>query len=417
MTSQPRGLLRRHADFRRLWLADALSAVGTRIGMLALPMLALLHLDATAFEVALLHTLETLGSLLLGLLAGAWIDRMRCRPVMIGTDIARFALVASIPAAAFLGVLTMTQLYVVAFVTGIATVFFTVAATTYLPRLVADGDLVSANAKLATNTSVAAVLANGAGGLLIQALTAPVALAIDAAGYLWSAVWLRRIRHREQPPTVERRHLGRDVVEGLRFVASQPVLRALAGYSACTMLFQSMHAAVTVVFLVEWIGLGPAAVGLVGMSGLLGALVAGPLTHRLAARFGGARVLCAAAACYAVGFAMTPLTRPGWETAWWITGNLLLCAAIVTNHILSVTTRQLMCPPGLHGRVGATMNFMIWGVMPIGSLLGGVVATLTDVRVTLWIVAAGVTVSALWIVASPLRTLRALPATRQVTAA
>src|SRR5689334_5487265 len=180
-------------DFRRLWLADAVSQLGTRMTFLSAPLVAVLYLNASTFQVALVRTCETLGWLLFGLLAGAWVDRLRCRPVLLTTDFGRAALMFSIPVAALLGALTLWQLYAVMFLVGILTVFFEVAHQTYLPRLLPADQLVPANAKLAANASVAALAGASAGGYLVQLLTAPFVFVIDALSFVWSALWVRSI--------------------------------------------------------------------------------------------------------------------------------------------------------------------------------------------------------------------------------
>src|SRR6266536_3239097 len=177
-------------DFRRLWVADAISQLGTRMTFLAAPLLAVLYLDASTFEVALVKTCETLGWLVFGLLAGAWVDRLRCRPVLLTTDAGRAVLMLSIPLAAVFGVLTLGQLYAVMFLAGVLAVFFEVAHQTYLPRLVPAEKLVPANARLAANTSVAALAGASLGGYLVQLLTAPFVFVVDALSFVWSALWV-----------------------------------------------------------------------------------------------------------------------------------------------------------------------------------------------------------------------------------
>lgn len=267
----------RHHDFRKLWAADALSCIGSRLSMLAVPLLAITDLGATAFEVSLLHALETAATLLFGLIAGAWLDRLRCRPILISADLVRALLFGSIPVAAIAGVLTLTHVYVVVFFAGIATMSFNIGSTTYLPRLLPSEDLAEANAKLATNQSIGATIAGGAGGFIIQLLTAPIAIALDALTYLWSALWLRRIRAPEAVPPrnptatpTQRPGIRADVAEGLRYVVAHPILRPLAAYTACTIFFQSMQMAIGIVFLSRTIGLQPGAIGLVSMTGLWG---------------------------------------------------------------------------------------------------------------------------------------------------
>lgn len=409
MTDNPRGLLRRHRDFRHVSAADAFSTAGSWLSALAVPLLALLTLDATPMQVAALKAAETTAWLALGLLAGAWLDRMRCRGVLIAADVARAVIVASVPIAYLAGVLTLAQLFVVALLTGVGTVFFDIAGTTYLPRILAKDDLVEANARLSTNTSVAAVLASGGGGFVIQWLSAPFAIAVNAVSFLLSAVLLRGIRSPERPPSHSHPpHLRRDIAEGWRFVVRHPVLRPLAGFNACTIFFQAVHGAVWVTYLVKDFRFSPGAIGLLGMSGLLGALAASFTTASIIRRFGNARTMFVAGFGYALGFGLYPFTRPGWGVAFAVAAGMLTCFTIVTMHVIRVSIRQAVCPEHLYGRVGATMEFLVWGIIPVGGLAGGVIATVAGLEPTLWIVAAGIAVSLLWIVLSPLRSAREL---------
>lgn len=406
-----RGLLRRHPDFRRVWAANAISEIGSRLSLLAFPLLALLTLHATAFEVSLLRALATAAWLALGLVAGAWMDRIRVRGVMIAADAARAVILATVPIAYLAGVLTLAQLYAVALLAGVGTVCFGVAAGTYLPRLLSTEDLVEGNARLATNTSVAAVLASGGGGFLIQWLTAPIAIAVDALSFVWSAVWLRGVRHGEPaPPRPERPHLRREIAEGWGFVWRHRILRPLAGYAVCTIFFQAMNDAVWLTYLVRRVGLSPWVIGLVSMSGLVGAVIAGLVATRIAQRLGNARALVLGSCLYAVGFGLYPLTTAGWGLTVAVVGSFLVSFTIIVNHVLQVSARQSLCPKHLYGRVGATSQFMTWGIMPIGALAGGVLATVTSTHAALWIAAVGIAVSILWMLLSPLRLMRDIPA-------
>jgi len=197
-----RGGLWHHLDFRRLWIGETVSQFGTFISQLALPLVAILVLHASTFEVGLLATFEMLAFLVIGLPAGAWVDRMRFRWVLIVNDVIRAVALGSIPLAQLFGILTIGQLYVVAIVTGLSTVFFDVAYQSYLPALVDREALVEGNSKLQASESVAQIAGPGIGGLLIQALTAPYAILVDALSFLWSASWVGAIKAR--PPKPER---------------------------------------------------------------------------------------------------------------------------------------------------------------------------------------------------------------------
>ena len=391
-------------DFRRLWMADAISQLGTRMTFLAAPLLAVLYLHASTFEVALVATCQTLGALLFGLVAGAWVDRWRCRPVLVSTDLGRAALMLSVPAAALGGVLALWHLYLVMFLVGVLTVFFDVAHQSYLPRLLPPEALVGANAKLAANASVAALAGASAGGYLVQVLTAPFVFVIDALSMVWSALWLRSIRRRETPvPRAPDRHLGREIAEGLRFVLRHPLLRPIALCSATTVLSQSAAMAVSVVFLVRDVGLSAGMIGLLGTIGLVGALLSSALARRLTAVLGQARALVVGSMLLGPAFLVQAFTTPGWGLTWWVVSGFVASFCIVWTNVVQATIRQTVCPAPLMGRVGATMEFMTWGAMPVGSIAGGAFATATDTRLTLIVSGAVACLAVLWLVTSPLR--------------
>jgi Na+/melibiose symporter-like transporter len=394
-------------DFRRVWFADAISQLGTRMTFLAAPLTAVLSLDASAFEVALVRAFESVGALLFGLVAGAWLDRVRCRPVLLAMDFARFAVLATVPVAALAGMLTLGHLYAAMFALGSLSIWFDIAQQSYLPRLLPATQLVAANAKLSANRSVAAFAGAASGGFLVQLLTAPLVFALDALSYLWSALWVRSVRHREPP--VERapeEHLGREVAAGLRFVARQPLLRAIAGHTGTFVLWQAANGAVTVVFLVREVGLSAAAIGVLSTVGLLGALLASVTVGRLTARFGPARVQLAAVLLLGPAYVVAGFTTPGWGLAWFVVSMLGASFGIVICGVTEMTCRQIICPPRLLGRVNATMEFVMWAAMPPGAVLGGALATWIGARGTLFVAGVGGCLAALWVVCSPLRRLR-----------
>lgn len=405
----PPGILR-HPDFRRLWIADLLSQLGSRLGMMAAPLLAVLVLDASTLQVSLLRTCETAAWLLIGLFAGAWVDRVRCLPVLVAADLGRAVLFGSIPIAAWFGVLTLTQLYVVLAVAGLLTVLFDVAHSSYPPRLLAPEQLLPGNAKLAANHSVAAIAGAGAGGFLVQWIGAAVTLGLNAVGFLWSALWLRSIRTPEpRPAPKERPNLRREIGEGLQYVFRHPLLRPIALNTTTTMLFQAASGAVMIVFLVREIHLSPSTIGLLSMVGLLGALAASWFTERLSRRVGDARALVLSSAGIGVAFTMQALTRPGWGLTCYVLGTLLAAICIIVSYILAISTRQRLCPPELQGRVSATMSFVSWGAAPIGSLLGGLTATALGLRPTLLLAGVATLLGTTWLLASPYRTLHTIP--------
>lgn len=406
----PRTRLLRQRDFRCLWAADAVSQVGTRVSFLAIPLLAVSVLDASAFEVSLLRFASTVGYLLLGLQIGAWCDRARCLPLLVASDLGRGLIMVSIPVAAAFEVLTLGQVFVVVFVAGLLTVLFDVAHQSYLPRLIAREHLVWGNTSLQANRSIAAVGAPSLGGYLVQWLSAPVAILADAVSYLWSAAFLRAIRTPEKAPeSVAGKHLRREIAEGLRFVYRNPALRAIGGHGACMAFFQAAHSAVSVVFLVREVGLSPGTIGIVGSVGLVGAVLAAATTRRLSDRYGAARMLWIVAVISGAVMMLYPFTAPGWGLAWCVVSGFGLSYGIVFMTIVQVSFQQAICSERVLGRVSATMTFLVWGAIPLGSVFGGLLASEFGLPATLWIAAVGVLLSALWFLFSPIRTMRDLP--------
>ncbi|QYN26080.1 MFS transporter [Amycolatopsis sp. DSM 110486] len=405
------GGLFRHRDFRHFWLADAISQVGSRVSGTAISLLVVIWLHASTFEVSVLRTLQTLAYLLIGLQAGAWCDRVRNRPVLVGADLGRAVALGSIPVAAVFGVLTIWQVYAAVFVAGVLTVFFDVAHQSFLPRLVAKADLIEGNAKLKFSTSAAALVGPGLGGLLVQWLAAPVAVLVDAVSYLWSAAWLRTVRVREVvAPEHREATLRAQVREGLRLVLRHPVLRAIALNNMVSALFSSAYLAISTLFLVRVIGLSAGAVGLLGSLGLVGALLGSVLARRLSRKVGAARLLVTVAMVEGLAYLLAPLTGPGWQLAWYVVAGLFTSTCVIIVIVVQVSFQQTLCPDHLLGRMNATMNFLYWGAAPIGSLLAGVLATGIGLRPMLWVAGGGMLLAAVPLLASPLRRMVDLPA-------
>jgi MFS family permease len=397
------GLISRHGDFRRLWIGNAVSQVGTQISMLAVPLLAVLTLHASTFQVGALTAAENAAFLLIGLPAGAWVDRLRRRPVLIAGDVLRAALLASLPLAAALRVLTLAQLYTVVIAVGVGTVFFDVAYQSYLPSLVGREHLVEANGRLEANRSVAYAVGPTVAGYLVQAFTAPFALLVDAVSFAWSAWWIVAIRHREPLPVAPpHRSLRREIIAGLRQIFGHPVLRAIAVYGSWTVLFMALARAVEVVFLIRTVHLSPAGIGLLyslsSLGAVAGALVGAPIGRRL----GPSRAMLWSALVAHLFMLLIPLTGPGARLLCYAFGVAVSSLCIVVFNIVSVSYRQTLCPDHMLGRMNATMRFMIWGALPVGGLIGGALGTALGLRPTLWVSAFGGLLAVGWLVASPL---------------
>ena len=401
------GLLRQH-DFRQLFVADTISQIGTQVSMLALPLVAIVTLDATPFEVGLLVTFEFLAFLLVGLPAGAWVDRMRRRNVLIAGDLGRALVLGTVPVAWWADVLTIWQLYGVGLLTGVLTVFFDVAYQSYLPHLVGTEHLVEGNAKLEAVRGVNQIAGPTAAGFLIQAITAPVAIAVDAVSFLGSALYVARIHKREPKPERPDAHLGREIGEGLRFVLGNRLLRAIAMCTGSSNFFSSIMFAMIIVLFAGEMKLSAATIGVVFSIGAVGGLAGAFLATQVVQWLGqGPTIWMSIAFTGPFGLLMA-LAQPGpllWLAA---AGFAIVSMGGVIYNITQVSFRQKLTPERLLGRMNATMRFLVWGTLPLGSFLGGVLGQWVGVRETIWIAAIGGSLPFLFTFLSPLRTAREL---------
>jgi MFS family permease len=408
--SGPRRGLWHHLDFRRLWIGETVSQFGTMVSQLALPLVAILVVHASAFEVGLLTAFETVGFLVIGLPAGAWVDRMRFRRVLILNDVTRAVALGSIPLTQLLGVLTIGQLFAVALVTGVSTVFFDVAYQSYLPELVGRHDLVEGNAKLQASESVSQIAGPSIGGLLIQAITAPYAVLVDALSFLWSAGWVTAIKARAPKPERKAdRHLGREIKEGLSFVIGNPILRAIAMCTGLSNLFNAVYFAVFYILLARDLHVSPGLIGLIMSTSAIGGLVGSLITTRVAARLGQGRTIWISILASAPTSFVAPFLHRDWTLGLLALAQIVFWGTVVVYNITQVSFRQGLCPPALLGRMNATMRFLVWGTMPLGGVLGGVLGSTIGVRATLLVAAIGSAFGFLPVYLSPLRRMRDLP--------
>jgi MFS family permease len=402
-----RGKLIGQSGFRRLWFGQTVSEFGSQVTMLALPLTAVLVLHASTFQVGLLTTAGYAAFLLIGLPAGVWVDRVRRKPVMIAADVTRMLVLASIPVAYGLGVLTLAQLYMVTFIHGVAAVFFDVAYLSLVPGLVGRQHVAEANAKLQGSVSVAQVSGPSAAGFLIGLLTAPVAFLADAASFAVSVLTLLIIRDREPAPgRAQRRSLRAEMAEGLRFVVTHPILRMIAGCTATANLFGSAMLAISVVFLVRQVHLGAATIGALTSLGAIGG-VAGALSCGVLRRWiGSARLIWLSLAVTLPFGLLIPVTFPGAGLACYAVGLFALSFGGVVYNVHQASFRQLLCPHRLLGRMNATIRFLVWGTIPLGGLLGGALGSWLGNRAALWACAIGACLAPIWVLASPLRRMR-----------
>ncbi|MGI8762359.1 MAG: MFS transporter [Jatrophihabitantaceae bacterium] len=398
-----------HRDFRLLWAGQSTSDVGTAVSTVVLPLIAVVYLHASAFEVGALSAAEWVPWLLIGLPAGVWVDRSRCRPLMLACDLVRAVLIASVPIAAAFHRLGLGQLFAVAGLTGIATVIFQVAYVSYLPTMLPREDLVEGNAKLQGSGAVAQVVGPGIGGALVQVFRAPFALVADAASYLISAAALLAIRAREVPHEPSVRHLRREIAEGARYVAGDPLLRVLTISPAIANFFFTGYGAIEVLFLVRAVHLQPASVGLlvgvVSLGSVLGAALARPVGRRI----GTARAIWLVTLVTSPFALLIALTTRGAGLVFFLVGNTVMFVGVLIYNVTVGGFRQAYCPPQVLGRVVATMRFVLFGTVPLGALAGGALAGWLGTRDAVWVLTAGNVLPAFVLLASPLRRMRELP--------
>jgi len=395
-----------NSDFLKLWSAQIISTVGSKVSFLALPLVATVTLQATAIEMGYLSAIGSLPGLLLGLFAGVWIDREKRRPLLIAADIGRGLLLLVIPVAAYFGFLTMPLLYAVIFLTGTLGLLFSVSA--YLPSLVPRTQLVEANSKLAISSSAAEIAGPALGGWLVQTLSAPIAMGFDAASFLLSALCLGWIRKPELKPKPLAAQVGvwREIGEGLHLIFHQPTLGALAMSISTLSFFNAALEAVYLLYMTRNLNLTPGLIGIIFGAGslgfVLGALLPAYLTQRVS--LGGTIIgglLLTAASDFILPLATGPQEL---IVTLLIGGQICFGLGLTLFNVGQMSLRQMVTPDALQGRMNATINVAIGGAILLGALVGGVLGERLGLRPTLLVAASGELLSVLWLLFSPVRT-------------
>jgi MFS family permease len=400
----------RNNEFLKLWTAETVSVFGSMVSGAALSFTAILFLNASPAQLGLLKVADLLPKFLAGLIAGVWVDRLRRRPIMIAADLGRALLLGAIPAAALLHRLRIEQLYAVTFLTGLLTLFFDVANRSYLPTLIPREALVEGNSKLTASASVAEFGAFSLAGWLVQWLTGPIAVLVDAVSFLFSALFLGMIGTPEPPPIphAERQGMREEVVEGLRVVLQDRILLSLAVTTLILSLAGGMISTVIVAFMTRTLGFKPGVLGMIwavgGVTSMLGAIAAGPLARRL----GTGPALALGLFCSSVGFLLVPLARG----ATLLSGALLVGNQMITDPAHTVyeinqrSLRQAIAPDRVLGRVNASLEFVGLGANLLGALAGGWLGGKIGLRATLFAAAGGSLLAALWLFLSPVWRVR-----------
>jgi MFS family permease len=400
----------RQRDFMTLWTGQTLSETGSAVSTLAMPLLAVTVLGASTFQVSVLQAAGMAAYLVIAVPAGAIVDRLRKRRLMVLCNTLRALAMATVPVVYFAGHLTMFQLWIVAALCSVCSVFFEVAYQCLLPMLVAKEQLLDANGKLSTTYSVSQVAGIAVGGALVSLFGAARAVLIDAVSFLVSAGSLMLVRAREPEPARPSREAGEslrtELTAGLAYVFGHPVMRKILAASFTLNIFSQMIYALSVVFLVRDLNLSAGMVSVQLALGTAGGIAGGLASGRIARWAGTARIVWLSLLGLGWTMLLVPLAQPGWRIGFYTVGMTGFAALCAIYNAAQISYRQRVTPPELLGRVTAAVRWIVWGALPVGAVLGGVLGTLLGVRETLWISGLGVWASGLWVFYSPLRRMR-----------
>lgn len=401
-----------NVDFMKFWTGETISLFGSQVTLLALPLTAVLELNAGSEQLGTLRFLESLPYLLLPLLFGAWVDRRRKRPLMILTNSARALLIGLIPLLALFHHLSLVPLYLIAFCTGIFTVLFDLCWLSFVPAIVAKEHLIEANSRVGTSSAAAEVSGPGLGGLLVQFLSAPLALLADSCSYVLSVISLLLIRHREpQPERPADSHLLREIGEGLNFMWNNLYIRTLALQAGAWNFCNGIVEVVFLLYAVRQLGFSAGVIGTIyaigAVGGLLGAAIAGPLARR----FPLGSVICATFTLGSTPFILLPLLGgPQWMVAVGSTIVFFLVrTALGIYFVQSISLRQAVTPTALMARMNATLRLISYSGVSLGPLVAGFLGAWIGLRQSLWVAGIGFIVALVAIFFSPIRRLRSFP--------
>lgn len=413
-TARHSASLWRDRNFITFWSGQAVSQLGAQLGQLAFPVLAVTLLGATEFEVGALNAAGLAAFLVIGLPAGAWVDRWLKRRTMIVADLVRTAAMATVPVLWWAGILQIWHLYAVAAVVGAATVFFDVSYQSYVPVLVNAVKVSQANSKLEATSQIARIGGPAAGGGLLAIVSAPVLFVGEAAGYLLSAIFLLRTRDAELPvPAKDRQPLASEIKEGLVFVVRHPLISRIVACTGGVNFSTTLASTLIPVLVLRELELGPGGMGLIMSVGAVGGLIGAVAAPKIAAWIGEGTVIPVASMISALFLLLVPLSVLAPER-WMSLGMLVISEfgfafGVLVYNIMQLSMRQRVCPPRLLGRMNASIRFVVWGVMPIAALASGLLAEHIGLVPTLWIGVGGSMLFVAPVLFSPLRGMRRLP--------
>lgn len=404
--------LLRTPGFLALWTGQSISTIGNQLSGIALPVFAVTILGINEWQMGILNAASTASFLLVGLTAGALVDRMRKRRVMIWADIVRFAAILSIPVLYFAGVLQVWHLFVAAGVIGLAQVFFDVSYQSYIPILLPKEHIPAANSALETTSQISGLGGPALVGFLLTVIKAPFVLVADAISFLVSVLSLSIIRDREVPaPKHERQPLRKEIAEGIKFVWSNKIIRSISFTTATSNLFSTAMFTLLPIVVLRNLAISPAGFGLIESLSAVGGLLGAISAAKLAKKIGEGQLVAISALVTGIA-TFGPAVASGMNQVpamvILIIAQCLTSFTVLTYNITQVSARQRLCPERLLGRMNASIRFFVWGVMPIGALLSGVVATAIGIGPVLWITAVGGLLASLFVILSPLSRMRSL---------
>lgn len=401
------GKLWRDRDFLKLWGGQGISELGSQVSQLALPTVAILLLHATPFQVGLLATFEFLAFPVLGLFAGVWVDRLRRRRIMIACDVGRMLALASVPIAFVFNILTIPQLYVVGLITGVGTVFFDVAYQSYLPSLISRGDLVEGNTKLQVTGSVAQMAGPAVAGFLIQLVGPARAVVADATSFLVSVLslaWIRKPEPSPKPVTGSAPTSFRgEMWEGIQVVFGNPTIWKIAGSTSTSNLGSNILFAVYLIFAYRVLHLSPGLIGVIFGAGAVGGLIGALSASWIARHIGLGPTLFVTIVVGGLATVLIPLAQYGFAVP------LLFAASVIGSfvnpvyNINQVSLRQAITPDRVQGRMNATVRTVIWGTIPIGAFIGGVIGNEFGLLPAMYVGVAVQVFAGFWILLGPVR--------------
>lgn len=407
------GSLWRHGEFRKLWISGAISQIGSQVTFLALPLAAVLTVDASPGQMGVLTAMGSLPLLLFGLPAGVTVDRRQRRPLMIASDVGRAIVLGTIPLAWLLGVLSIEWLYAAAFLTGALSLIAGLAGGALLPAVVPRDQLVDANGKMALTATAAEVAGPTIASTLVQLVTAPVAIAADAVSYLVSAMIVSRMRVVEavSPDAGRRARMLPEIVRGLRLAFDDERLRALIGTSVLLNFFNAMLEAVFVIYIIRELGIAVGLIGIIFSIGGVGFLAGALLPARLAGRIGVGASMVLGIATLALSDLLVPLAAggPAVIAGMLVGAQFFFGIGLTVFNVNGASLRQALVPHAYLGRVGATVRVLAEVMTPLGAIAGGILGSAFGLRETLILAAFGELLAAVWLWRSPVRHVRELP--------